>query len=44
LGEGFSTVPYPPKPGHIGQTVKARGFAYATCCTLQPLQARQCLG
>jgi hypothetical protein len=31
-GEGFSTVPHPPKLGHIGQTVNARGFTYATCC------------
>jgi hypothetical protein len=34
LGEAFSTVPHPPKPGQIGQTVNARGFSYATCCTL----------
>ena len=33
-------VPQPPKPGHIGQTVNATGFAYATCCTLQPLLTR----
>src|SRR5215211_5219996 len=41
LGEAFSTVPHPPKPGHIAQRVNARGFAYATCCTLQLLVARQ---
>src|SRR5215217_3643045 len=44
LGEAFSTVPHPPKPGHIAQRVNAIGFAYATCCTLQPLVARQCRG
>jgi hypothetical protein len=43
-GEALSTVPHPPKLGHIGQTVNARGFANATCCTLQPLVARQCPG
>ena len=31
-----STVARPPKHRHIDQTVKARGFAYATCCTLRP--------
>jgi hypothetical protein len=36
-GEASSTVAHPPKLGHIGQTVNARGFAYATCCTLRPL-------
>ena|SRR5215208_102251 len=41
LGEAFSTVPHPPKPGHIAQRVNAIGFAYATCCTLQLLVARQ---
>jgi hypothetical protein len=35
LGEAFSTVPHPPKLGHIAQTVNARGFAYANRCTLQ---------
>src|SRR5215216_4183910 len=44
LGEAFSTVPHPPKPGHIAQRVNAIGFAYATCCTLQLLVARQCRG
>jgi hypothetical protein len=44
LGEAFSTVPHPPKPGYIGQTVNARGFAYATCCNLQPLVASRCRG
>jgi putative transposase len=29
-GEASSTVAHPPKLGHIGQTVNARGFAYAT--------------
>jgi hypothetical protein len=43
-GEAFSTVGHPPKLGHIGQTVNARGSAYATCCALQPLVARQCKG
>src|SRR5215213_3390079 len=43
-GEALSTVPHPQKPGHIGQTVNARGFAYATCSTLQPLVARQFRG
>src|SRR5215210_1205516 len=43
-GEAFSTAPHPPKFGHIGQTFNARGFAYANCCTLQPLVARQCPG
>src|SRR5215216_3977938 len=42
LGEVLSTAPHPPKPGHIAQTLNARGFSYATCCTLQPLVARQC--
>ena len=40
-GEAFSTMPHPPKPGHIGQTVNARGFAYATCYALQPFAAHQ---
>jgi hypothetical protein len=44
LDQTFSMVPHPPKPGHITQTVIARGFAYATCRTLQPLVARQCRG
>jgi hypothetical protein len=44
LGEPYSTVGHPPKPGHIAQTVNARGFAYSTCCTLQPLLARRCRG
>ena len=44
LGEALSTVPHQPKPGHIGQTINARGFAYATCCTLQPLVASRCRG
>ena len=35
---------HPPKLGHIGQLVNATGFAYATCCTLQPLVARQFRG
>jgi hypothetical protein len=43
-GEAFSTVGHPPKLGHIGQLVNATGFAYATCCTLQQLVARQCKG
>jgi hypothetical protein len=43
-GEAFSTVGHPPKLGHIGQTVNGTGFAYATCCTLQQLVARQCKG
>src|SRR5215208_5805140 len=43
-GEAFSTVGHPPKLGHIGQTVDARGFAYANRCTLQPLVARRCRG
>ncbi len=33
-GEAFSTVPHPPNLGRIGQTVNARGCAYATCCVL----------
>jgi hypothetical protein len=37
-------VPQPPKPKHIAQTVSARGSAYATRCTLQPLVVRQCRG
>src|SRR5215204_215613 len=41
LDQAFSTVLHPPKPGHIAQRVNARGFAYATCCTLQLLVARQ---
>src|SRR5215216_2259732 len=28
----------------LGQTVNAREFSYSTCCTLQPLEARQCRG
>jgi hypothetical protein len=43
-GEAFSTVQHPPKLGHIGQPVNARGFAYATCCALQPHVARQFRG
>jgi hypothetical protein len=43
-GEALSIVGHPPKLGHIGQSVNARGFANATCCTLQPLVARQCPG
>jgi hypothetical protein len=43
-GEALSTVPHPQKPRHIGQMVNARGFSYSTCCTLQPLVARQCRG
>jgi hypothetical protein len=30
-GGAFSTMPHPPKPSHIGQTVHTRGSAYATC-------------
>jgi hypothetical protein len=41
---GRTTAPHPPRLGHIGQTVDARGFSYATCCTLQHLVARQCKG
>jgi hypothetical protein len=37
-------VPYQPNLGHIGQTLNARGCAYATCCALQTLVARQCKG
>jgi hypothetical protein len=37
-------VPKQPKPRHIAQTVNARGSAYATRCTLQPLVARKCRG
>jgi hypothetical protein len=37
-------VPHTPKPGHISKTLNARGFAYATCCTLQPLVASRCRG
>jgi hypothetical protein len=44
LGEALSTVPHQPKPGHISQTINARGFAYATCCTVQPLVATRCRG
>src|SRR5829696_3853211 len=40
LDQASSTLPHPPKPGDIAQTLNARGFAYATCCTLQPLLAR----
>src|SRR5215212_6900690 len=43
-GEAFSTVPHRPKLGPIGQTGNARGLAYVTCSTLQPLVARQCRG
>src|SRR5215217_5690408 len=43
-GEALSIVGHPPKLGHIGQTVNSTGFANATCCTLQPLVARQCPG
>ena len=43
-GGAFSTVPHPPKPRHIGQTVHARGFAYATCYALQPFAAHRCKG
>ena len=32
-------VSQPSKPGHIGQTLNAREFSYATCCTLHPLLA-----
>jgi hypothetical protein len=39
LDQASSTLRHLPKPGHIGQTVNARGFAYATCSTLQPLLA-----
>jgi hypothetical protein len=31
-GGAFSTMPYPPKPWHVGQTVHTRGSAYATRC------------
>src|SRR5215213_5205054 len=44
LGEAFSTVPHPPKPGYIGQTVNARGVAYATCGALHTLVAHQAKG
>jgi len=37
-------VPQQPKPRHIAQMVNAKGVAYATRCTLQPLLARQCRG
>jgi hypothetical protein len=30
--------------GHIGQTVNARGFVYATCCALHTLVAHQAKG
>jgi hypothetical protein len=40
LDQASSTLRHPPKPEHIGQTVNARGFAYATCYTLQSLLAR----
>jgi hypothetical protein len=40
-GEPYSTVPHLPKLGHIGQTVNARGFTYATCYDLHILVARQ---
>jgi hypothetical protein len=39
--EAFSTVPHLPKLGHIGQTVNARGSAYATCRALHKLVSRQ---
>jgi hypothetical protein len=29
---------------HIGQTVHARGSAYATCCALHPFAAHRCKG
>ena len=36
---GRTTVPHPPRLSHIGQTVNATGFAYATCCcALQSLE------
>src|SRR5919112_511528 len=38
----FSAVQHLPKLRHIRQTLNTRGFAYATCCALQPLVARQC--
>ena len=41
---GRTTAPHPPRLGHIGQTVNARGFAYAACCALQPLGERQYKG
>jgi hypothetical protein len=40
-GEAFSTMPHLPKLGHVGQTVNARGFAYATRCARQPLVAHR---
>ena len=40
-GEAFPTVAHLPKLGHIGKSVNARGFTYATCCALQPLVERQ---
>ena len=43
-GEAIWTVPHPPKLQHTGQTLNARGFAYATCCALQPLVAHPCKG
>src|SRR5215213_1067959 len=39
LDQASSTLRHPPKPGDIAQTLNARGFAYATCYTLQPLLA-----
>src|SRR5215217_8956567 len=39
LYQASSTLRHQPKPGHISQMVNARGFAYATCYTLQPLLA-----
>ena len=43
-GGVFSTMPYPPKPRHIGQTVHTRGSAYATrsmpCNHMQHTDAR----
>src|SRR5215212_12030724 len=43
-GGAFPRVPHPPKPRHIGQTVHARGSAYATCYALQPFAAHRCKG
>src|SRR3954451_12361809 len=44
-GGAFSTMPYPPKPRHIGQTLHTRGSAYATCSVpcdqLQHTDARE---
>jgi hypothetical protein len=44
LGPSFFDATAPAETGHIGQTVNARGFSYATCSTLQPLVARQFRG